>query len=50
MDPNKQPKRYSGIDVSSVEIKDNWELVCSNSESTWMTVSLNSTVVELEGN
>jgi hypothetical protein len=46
---NNQPRRSSGVDVSSTDLKNSWERFCSINESTWMTVSLNSTVVELEG-
>mmetsp|Transcript_836 Transcript_836/g.941 ORF Transcript_836/g.941 Transcript_836/m.941 type:complete len:157 (+) Transcript_836:222-692(+) len=46
---NNQPRRSSGVDVSSTDLKNSWERFCSVNESTWMTVSLNSTVVELEG-
>lgn len=47
---NNQPKRSTGLDISNVDMKNSWERVCSGNESIWMTVSLNSTVLELEGN
>jgi hypothetical protein len=46
---NNQPKRSTGVDVSSTDLKNSWERFCSVNDSTWMTVSLNSTDVEMEG-